>query len=193
MKRTAPSRRIYDLEKDDEIVLRNCMETENGVQMRKVYLGEYKFGIEDVLGQGFSSTVYKAIWRTNPKQKYAMKVIDLKKFKHDTSLALLDMEVEIVMSLRHPNIIECVDVFKTKTFYYLAFEYCPHGDLQELIKFQKCIPEDRAIDIMKQVIAGYKHMMGKSVIHRDLKPANIMRFGNKWKIGDFGFARYCKD
>ena len=34
--------------------------------------------------------------------------------------------------------------------------------------------------------------MSKNIIHRDLKPANIMRFGNQWKIGDFGFAKYCK-
>ena len=53
--------------------------------------------------------------------------------------------------------------------------------------------EDRAIQIMKQVIDGYKHILAKNIIHRDLKPANILRFGNKWKIGDFGFARYCKE
>jgi serine/threonine protein kinase len=35
--------------------------------------------------------------------------------------------------------------------------------------------------------------MSKNIIHRDLKPANIMRFGSQWKIGDFGFARYCKE
>jgi serine/threonine protein kinase len=34
--------------------------------------------------------------------------------------------------------------------------------------------------------------MNKNIIHRDLKPANIMRFSNQWKIGDFGFAKYCK-
>lgn len=45
---------------------------------------------------------------------------------------------------------------------------------------------------MKQIIAGYKYLISKNIIHRDLKPANIMCFGNKWKIADFGFARYCK-
>ena len=72
-------------------------------------------------------------------------------------------------------------------------EYCPHGDLEELIRFQKFIPEDRAILIMKQILEGYKALAAKNIIHRDLKPANVMRFGNKWKIGDFGFARYCKE
>lgn len=35
--------------------------------------------------------------------------------------------------------------------------------------------------------------MSKNIIHRDLKPANIMRFSSQWKIGDFGFAKYCKE
>lgn len=187
-----PSKRVYDVEKD-EFVIRNIVELENGNQVKKVCVAEYKYSLDDILGQGFSSTVYKATLRNNNKQKYAIKVIDLKKFKQDSSLMLLDMEVEIVMSLNHPNIIQCLDVFKSKSYYYLIFEYCPHGDLDELIKFQKFMTEDRAIQIMKQVIDGYKHILSKNIIHRDLKPANIMRFGNKWKIGDFGFARYCKE
>ena len=71
-------------------------------------------------------------------------------------------------------------------------EYCPHGDLGELVRLQNFITEDKVIPIMKQILDGYKYLMSKNVIHRDLKPANIMRFGNQWKIGDFGFAKYCK-
>ena len=103
------------------------------------------------------------------------------------------MEIETLLSIKHPNVIRCLDVYKTDNFYYLITAYCPHGDLDELIRVQKFIPEDRAILIMKQVIEGYKALMAKNIIHRDLKPANIMRFGNKWKIGDFGFARFCKE
>jgi serine/threonine protein kinase len=46
---------------------------------------------------------------------------------------------------------------------------------------------------MKQILNGYKYLVAKNVIHRDLKPANVMRFGSQWKIGDFGFSRYCKE
>lgn len=45
---------------------------------------------------------------------------------------------------------------------------------------------------MRQILDGYKHLMSKNILHRDLKPANIMRFNNQWKIGDFGFAKYCR-
>ncbi len=83
-------------------------------------------------------------------------------------------------------------MYKTEANYFLVTEYCPHGDLSELIKIQKSITEDRAIPIMRQILEGYKYLMSKNIIHRDLKPANIMRFTGDWKIGDFGFAKYCK-
>ena len=89
-----PSKRIYDCEKD-EFVIRNIVELESGQHIKKVCVAEYKYSLDDILGQGFSSTVYKATLRDNNKQKYAIKVIDLKKFKQDSSVALLDMEVEM--------------------------------------------------------------------------------------------------
>lgn len=121
-----------------------------------------------------------------------MKVIDLAKFRPD-EIELLETEIQILCSLKHPHIIGCIDVFKTEKNYFLVTEYCPHGDLDELIKIQKSISEDKAIPIMMQILDAYKHLISKKIIHRDLKPANIMRFGNNWKIGDFGFAKYCKE
>ena len=69
------------------------METENGQPHKKVYLSEYQYGLDEILGNGFSSVVYKATLKNNPKQKYAIKVIDLKQFRSDSSLELLNMEV----------------------------------------------------------------------------------------------------
>jgi serine/threonine protein kinase len=42
------------------------------------------------------------------------------------------------------------------------------------------------------VISGYRYLISIGVFHRDLKPANIMKCGNTWKIGDFGFSTICK-
>lgn len=34
------------------------------------------------------------------------------------------------------------------------------------------------MEIMEQVLAGFKYLMQEGVIHRDMKPANILRIGN---------------
>jgi len=41
---------------------------------------------------------------------------------------------------------------------------------------------------MHQISEGYKYLLNEGIVHRDIKPANILRFGNTWKIADFGFA-----
>lgn len=53
---------------------------------------------------------------------------------------------------------------------------------------RKKLDERNAVEIMKQIVSGYKYLIKIGVLHRDLKPANIFRSGNTWKIGDFGFA-----
>ena len=101
-------------------------------------------------------------------------MIDLKLYNN---VELLEMEIKTLMSIDHPNVMKCLEVIKTPIRYYMVMEYCPHGDLEDLIKLQKYIPEDRAIVIMRQVLEGYKALLAKGIIHRDLKPANIMRVG----------------
>lgn len=70
------------------------------------------------------------------------------------------------------------EVIKTPYFYYLILEYCPHGSLHEYIKQKKKLSEANAMEIMEQVLAGFKYLMQEGVIHRDMKPANILRIGN---------------
>ena len=45
-----------------------------------------------------------------------------------------------------------------------------------------------ALDIIKQLSSAYGYLLDLGIIHRDLKPANILRIGNRWKVGDFGFS-----
>lgn len=50
------------------------------------------------------------------------------------------------------------------------------------------IPEPDALNILKQIINGYRGIYKYGIIHRDLKPANIFFVNGKAKIADFGFA-----
>lgn len=67
-------------------------------------------------------------------------------------------------------------------------EYCPHGDLSHFIKQKKKIPEHVVVDVMTQILNGYRYLAGLKILHRDLKPSNVLRSGKIWKIADFGFS-----
>ena len=105
-----------------------------------------------------------------------------------TCLKLFDRELEIHRTLDHEHIVRCYDVYKTKTHIYMIMEYCPHGDLSSFIKQKKKLTEHSIIDIMSQILNGYRYLANSKILHRDLKPTNIMRSGKIWKIADFGFA-----
>lgn len=77
----------------------------------------------------------------------------------------------------HENVLRLHEVIKTPYFYYLILEYCPHGSLHEYIKQKKKLSEANAVEIMEQVLAGFKYLLQEGVIHRDMKPANILRIG----------------
>lgn len=46
---------------------------------------------------------------------------------------------------------------------------------------------------MKDVLNGYRYLAEKGIVHRDIKPANIFIKGSRYKIADFGFAKYLTE
>ena len=68
-------------------------------------------------------------------------------------------------------------------------EYVDGEDLASLLKRVGRFPEDRALEIARQICAGLAAAHERGVIHRDLKPANVMLDGaGKVRITDFGLA-----
>ena len=68
-------------------------------------------------------------------------------------------------------------------------EYVDGEDLASLLKRIGRFPQDRAIEIARQLCAGLAAAHDQGVLHRDLKPANVMldREG-RVRITDFGLA-----
>src|SRR5258706_4004415 len=68
-------------------------------------------------------------------------------------------------------------------------EYVDGEDLASLLRRIGRLPEDKALDIARQLCAGLAAAHTKGVLHRDLKPANIMLDGRgQVVITDFGLA-----
>jgi serine/threonine protein kinase len=54
---------------------------------------------------------------------------------------------------------------------------------------KKRFTEDEAVEILTQLIDGFKEMHRQGILHRDLKPANILIHQGKMKIADLGFSK----
>ena len=108
-------------------------------------------------------------------------------------------EVNILRELHHPNIVKYYDriIDKKNTKLYIVMEYCPGGDLSQLIKrnrkTKQYFSEDIIWKIFSQVASAlyacHTHKDGK-ILHRDIKPSNIfIDQENNIKLGDFGLSR----
>ena len=76
----------------------------------------------DLIGSGFSSHVYKGINEvaTDPDHKQiAIKVIELSKIHNEVEKYLLNNEINALKVLRHPNILQTVDILMTKNNVYI--------------------------------------------------------------------------
>jgi len=48
---------------------------------------------------------------------------------------------------------------------------------------------EQAIRVLRDVATSLEDIHKKVAVHRDIKPANILKYGEEWRLADFGIAR----
>ena len=69
-------------------------------------------------------------------------------------------------------------------------EYCPGGDLANLLFIKKKLPEDVARIYIAEILLAIENLHDNLIIYRDLKPENVLLDGSGHiKLTDFGLAK----
>lgn len=105
-------------------------------------------------------------------------------------------EVRLSLRVTHPNVCRVFDIGQAALpagsgwgGHFLSMEYVDGEDLASLLRRIGRLPEDKALEIARQLCAGLQAAHDEGVLHRDLKPANVMIDGRgRAKITDFGLA-----
>ncbi|CAD8065045.1 unnamed protein product [Paramecium primaurelia] len=148
----------------------------------------YQFSFKAKLGKGAYGTVY-AGRNILDNRIVALKIVDKKILQTDYANQLIASEIEIMKLIEDKNIVRLIDVLQSVNNTYIITEFCNGGDLREYLKKRKSIPENDAINVLKDLLHGIKALLKIGIIHRDIKPANIMIHDGLFKITDFGFAK----
>ncbi len=152
-----------------------------------------RYRIDDILGQGGMSAVYKA-YDPNLKRVVAVKLIHSHLADDPRFLVRFEEEAAAVAQLRHANIVQVFDFNHDQDVYYMVQEFVPGETLQEklrrLNKTDRRMPLKEALGYTLNICeaAGYAHQRG--LIHRDIKPANIIiNVHGQAILMDFGIVK----
>lgn len=103
-------------------------------------------------------------------------------------------ETEIVMRLKHKNIIEIINFFETNGTAYLVMPYEYGCTLSKFISSERDTTEQEVLGIISGIFSAVQMFHENNIIHLDLKPGNIWLRPNKEAlILDFGTARIIDD
>jgi serine/threonine-protein kinase len=147
-----------------------------------------RYRIVGKLGKGGMGEVYRAD-DLKLGQAVALKFIPEDVDEDPARLTQLHTEVRMARQVSHPNVCRVYDIDEVEGHTFLSMEYVDGEDLASLLKRIGRFPEDRALEIARQVCAGLAAAHSRGVIHRDFKPANVMLdAAGTVRITDFGLA-----
>jgi len=153
--------------------------------------GRYK--IEDLLGQGGMSAVYKAT-DPNLKRTVAVKLVHPHLSDVTEFVDRFRAEASVVGQLRHPNIVQVFDFNRDGDDFYMVMEFVAGDTLRDrLDQLNSAGSQMPLVEVMQYAInvceaADYAHR--RNLIHRDIKPANVMLdLQGQAILMDFGIAK----
>ncbi|CAH8496778.1 unnamed protein product [Schistosoma turkestanicum] len=145
------------------------------------------YTVLECIGEGSFGRVFRGR-RKETGQIVAMKFIP-KVGKSENALKNLKLEIEIMRSMHHTNIIEMQDSFETEREVVAITDYA-EGDLFQIIEDDGRLSEETVRSVACQLVSALYYLHANRILHRDMKPQNIL-LGQDGvvKLCDFGFAR----
>ena len=99
-------------------------------------------------------------------------------------------EAKMLAALKHPNIVEVLDVFDENNTAYMVMPFIEGQTLQSLIVQNGALDYEQAVNYLGQIASAVGYIHSKNILHRDIKPENIIITPDYHAILiDFGSAR----
>ena len=145
-----------------------------------------------IIGQGAFGKVYLGELKED-KSLYAVKALKKHEVIKQGMEELVDQELDLMLNLTHPFLIDLFYVFQSKSKLYFVQEFIPGGELEKLLSKEKYFSEDTIIFYTAQIVMAIGYMHSNNYIHRDLKLENVLIDADGYlKIIDFGISRKVK-
>lgn len=147
----------------------------------------YKF--KSLLGTGYFGFVHKVVRTIDCRVLVAIKSID--KSKLDKPVESLTRELDMLLSLEHPNIVKVYEYFDDGQYIYIVTEYCSGNNLLEQLASKDSLSENSASVYMNKVFRAVARLHQLGICHRDLQPEHFIfarKTDSELKLVNFGLS-----
>jgi cyclin-dependent kinase 3 len=140
------------------------------------------------LGEGTYGVVYKCKNKDN-QMLVAVKRIRLENEDEGIPSTAI-REISILKQLKHPNIVNLIDLIHGEKKLHLVFEFLDYDLKKFLDQNQGQLHPQLVKSYLYQMLDAITYCHSKRILHRDLKPQNLLidKDGHI-KLADFGLAR----
>jgi len=147
-----------------------------------------KYALGKTLGEGTFAKV-KIAKDMETGNDVAIKVLDKEKILKHKMVEQIKREISTMKLVKHPYVVQLLEVMASKTKIYIVLEYVTGGELFDKIVHQGRLKEDESRKYFQQLIDAVDYCHSRRVYHRDLKPENLLLDGKgNLKISDFGLS-----
>jgi len=165
-----------------------CLNSDTATE-RTDSIGKYRLLRE--LGSGATSTVYLARDQFHQRD-VAIKVIHADRLDGEDSMLFQRMfftEATLVGMLKHPHVVELLDVGIDDDDCYIVMEFVQGSTLDAHCAPDRLASFDKVAEIAHKCCKGLGFAQRHGLVHRDIKPANILLSSDGGvKVTDFGSA-----
>jgi len=177
----------------DETVMLPRTEQVNGTRSGGT-AGELR--LENLLGRGGMGEVYLGR-HIQTGQPFAVKMLPRELAGMSEALERFERESQILVSLKHPNIIKTYGAGQTHETPYYVMEYIDGRTLGERLKTGGLMPFETVLELIHGIASALDSAHAAGVVHRDVKPSNILLRLNDGVsqpiLTDFGIAKLTDD
>ena len=151
-----------------------------------------RFVLQEQIGRGRMSSVYRALDRADDNAPVAIKILDADQ-ADEIRREVFKRETDALRRLSHPNIVSLrlSGWLNESEAPYLVLDYLPHS-LDKYLKGDGQALSEKLDQyrVMRELAQALSHAHSQGVIHRDIKPSNILLDANgRPYLSDFGISK----
>ncbi|KAI3995437.1 hypothetical protein MKX01_006659 [Papaver californicum] len=153
---------------------------------------ELDFSVSNLIGKGSFGEIVKAGWRGTP-----VAIKRILPSLSDDRLVVQDFrhEVNLLVKLRHPNIVQFLGAVTERKPLMLITEYLRGGDLHQHLKEKGALNPSTAVNFALDIARGMAYMHNEPNHQPTLAFRNVLLVNSNadhLKVGDFGLSKLIK-